>query len=160
MDPERRELNIFVVGECGVGKTSLLERYIRGDFTQRYSSTLAMETFQKDAWDKNRKIRFQLWDTSGHERMNLFSPSLLQSVDGVVYVYDVKSFDSFESLKKRRQKFLQQLAVEVPEKIPAIVVGNKIDEECGRYAQVDDAYVKKFCCANGAMPFFEWLLNM
>ncbi len=61
-------IKIIMVGESGVGKTSLLQRYTENAFSESPESSLGMDFKMKEVTVEGRRVRLQLWDTAGQER--------------------------------------------------------------------------------------------
>ena len=91
---------IVLLGEAGVGKTSIITRYISGSFSQVVmTSTGSSFVAKKIELDDKKKIKLQIWDTAGQERYRSLAKIFYQSAAVAVLVYDVTLKKSFEQLK-------------------------------------------------------------
>jgi Ras-related protein Rab-7A len=127
---EEEELKIVVSGDRHVGKTSILTRYIRKEFSDDIIGTVGASFFlSKDLTIDDKLVKLQIWDTSGNERYRSLLPIYFRSVHCCILVYDVTNKTSFENLTMRRDEFLKHVSPSDPEKFPIIVVGNKVDCE-------------------------------
>ncbi len=69
MSPRHKILvKIILLGDSGVGKTSLMNQYVHNKFTNQYKATIGADFLTKDVLVDNRLVRMQIWDTAGQER--------------------------------------------------------------------------------------------
>ncbi|TKR92292.1 hypothetical protein L596_006975 [Steinernema carpocapsae] len=101
-------LKIIILGDSGVGKSSLLDRYVNHRFSQNFKTTIGMDFFTKQLYVSKRKVTVQLWDTAGQERFQSLGSSFFRGSDGVILVYDVTNAKSFKSLEHWKDDFLIQ----------------------------------------------------
>lgn len=66
-------IKVVILGDPGVGKTNILQRYINNTFSHQYQCTLAVDFFAKTLKIKDFNVRVQFWDTAGQERFNTIS---------------------------------------------------------------------------------------
>ena len=118
------ELKIILVGNSGVGKTSLLGGFIGNEFNTSYNCTVSVEAKAKylpiDAFTAANLV---IWDTCGQERFRSLTKSYFRKADGVLLIYDVSAQKSFEDL----DLWLQEIKEGIPEKSSILLVGNKVD---------------------------------
>ncbi|KAI8970142.1 rab family small GTPase [Mycotypha africana] len=123
-------LKIVLIGDGGVGKTSLRNQYIHKRFTTAYKATIGADFITKEVeTDDGRKVMMQIWDTAGQERFQSLGVAYYRGADACVLVYDVNNYLSFQHLDRWRQDFLKQssLPAEEAENFPLLIIGNKID---------------------------------
>jgi len=75
---------IVVVGDCGIGKTSLVQRFKSGMFTERYTNTIGVDFAMKTVLIDGKRIKLQIWDTAGQERFRTITQSYYRSANGVL----------------------------------------------------------------------------
>lgn len=114
MSSARPDLFKFVlVGNTKGGKTTLVQRFIAGEFVSGYRQTIGVEFASKNICVKDREIKLQVWDTAGEERYKPFSRSYYRDAQAIFLVYDVTDKASFIALdswiteiKQRDQNFI------------------------------------------------------
>ncbi|ODQ68653.1 hypothetical protein NADFUDRAFT_45145 [Nadsonia fulvescens var. elongata DSM 6958] len=147
-------LKIVILGDSGVGKTSLIRQYVDNKFSTQYKATIGADFFNRELQVDDHTVKMQLWDTAGQERFQSLGVAFYRGADCCVLVYDVNNPKSFEALKAWRDEFLVQANPRDPETFPFVVVGNKVDIEDNN-KRVSTKRAQAFCRANGNMPYFE-----
>jgi len=143
---------IVVLGESGVGKTSLLLRYVQNKFTIATKSTIGSDFLSKqDIIVEGRPVNLQIWDTAGQERFQGLGTSFYRGADGVCFVFDVTRKKTFEELAAWKKAFLIQVGHEGDNNFPMIVLANKVDLE---NREVTKKEVQEYC-AKEDIQFFE-----
>ncbi|KAI8143936.1 P-loop containing nucleoside triphosphate hydrolase protein [Fennellomyces sp. T-0311] len=123
-------LKVVLIGNGGVGKTSLRNQFIHKRFTNAYKATIGADFITKEVLtDDGKKIMLQIWDTAGQERFQSLGVAYYRGADACVLVYDVNNFLSFQHLERWREDFLKQssLPTEEAQHFPMLLIGNKID---------------------------------
>mmetsp|Transcript_6872 Transcript_6872/g.10480 ORF Transcript_6872/g.10480 Transcript_6872/m.10480 type:complete len:251 (-) Transcript_6872:321-1073(-) len=158
------KLKIIVLGDAGVGKTSLLNRYSTQKFTGQYKATIGADFMSRDVVVMDKKgmrkvVTLQIWDTAGQERFQSLGMGFYRGADACVLVYDITDPDSLEHLEHWRNEFLTQVGggtrsmVSSPSnssasfgmnqqaqtEFPFVVLGNKVDKESERLVPRDMA---------------------
>ncbi|CAF1525042.1 unnamed protein product [Rotaria magnacalcarata] len=114
---------ILIVGDSGVGKSSLMTRFVHGVFHAPHNATIGVD-FQIAIVNSGKfKCRLQIWDTAGQERFRSITNSYYRGADGIIIVYDVTDSETFVHLKDRFLEIQQFCDSDVPK----ILVGNKDD---------------------------------
>jgi len=144
---------IIIVGDSGVGKTSLLNMYVNQRFTQQYRATVGADFMAKEVMIDDRMVTLQIWDTAGQERFQSLGGAFYRGADCCVIVYDITNAKSFESLDTWRDEFLLQGAPKDPENFPFVLLGNKVDRDSDR--KVPTAKAQTWCKNHGDIPLFE-----
>ena len=117
---------ILMLGDTGVGKTSLLVRFSQDNFTPSYITTIGVDIINKKINIGNYVVNLKVWDTAGQERYQTFTKQFFQNVDGVVLVLNLLSLESFEKLEKWLNLIRNQYKNE-EQTLELIVAGNKCD---------------------------------
>ena len=116
------KLKIIFLGETSVGKSSIIKRYITGNFEELFISTIGADFFDKTISINDTKITLEIMDTCGQERYKSLSQNYIRNADGIIFVFDVTNTDSFNAIKK-----WLITAEETETNFQKILVGNKID---------------------------------
>ena len=92
---------VVIIGDVGVGKTSILTRYIFGKFSNEMASTLgaSFKTKQVIVDEQNNIVKLNIWDTAGQERYDALTKMYFKGAQAAVVVYDVTDEYSFEKAK-------------------------------------------------------------
>jgi len=91
---------IILVGDVGVGKTSLILRYTEGTWEENTSATTSFDFKTKPVTVGKKTHTLHIWDTAGQERFGTITTSIYRKAKGVAYVYDVSREETFANLKQ------------------------------------------------------------
>mmetsp|Transcript_105245 Transcript_105245/g.146683 ORF Transcript_105245/g.146683 Transcript_105245/m.146683 type:complete len:205 (+) Transcript_105245:28-642(+) len=145
-------LKVIILGDSGVGKTSLMNRYVNNKFSNQYKATIGADFLTKEVMVDERLVTMQIWDTAGQERFQSLGVAFYRGADCCVLVFDVTVAKTFETLDSWRDEFLIQASPRDPENFPFVVLGNKIDLE-GR--AISQKRAMTWCQAKNGIPYFE-----
>lgn len=150
-------LKVVILGDSGVGKTSLMTQYTQKRFSTAYKATIGADFSSKALSIDDKPVMLQLWDTAGQERFMSLGPAFYRGADAAILVFDVNSTKTFEDLESWRNEFLTHTRDQRTDqkKFPFVVLGNKIDVDGGSSRQVDRRTAEQWCSARGSLPFFE-----
>eukprot|EP00922_Rhytidocystis_sp_ex-Travisia-forbesii_P019959 GHVS01029451.1.p1 GENE.GHVS01029451.1~~GHVS01029451.1.p1 ORF type:complete len:209 (+),score=31.69 GHVS01029451.1:402-1028(+) len=128
-DPTRNYDHLFkilIVGESGVGKSSILVRFTDDEFNEKQLSTIGVDFKVKYMFLGGKRLKLAVWDTAGQERFRTLTSSYYRGAQGVILVYDTSNRNTFENLgswlEEVRKYSTNAEAVKM-------LVGNKIDVE-------------------------------
>ncbi|KAG0233325.1 hypothetical protein BGW42_007523 [Actinomortierella wolfii] len=147
-------LKVIILGESGVGKTSLMNQYVNKKFSNQYKATIGADFLTKEVVVDDRLVTMQIWDTAGQERFQSLGVAFYRGADCCVLVYDVNNAKSFETLDSWRDEFLVQASPRGPENFPFVVIGNKIDMEESK-RMISQKRAMAWCQSKGNIPYFE-----
>ena len=82
-------LKIVVVGDCAVGKSNILSRYINNKFSKESKTTVGLELSSKTFKIDNKIIKINIWDTAGQERFTSITSAYYKGAKGALIVYDI-----------------------------------------------------------------------
>jgi len=136
------KIKLMIIGETKTGKTSLISRYCKNEFSgSLYLSTMGIDFQIKNLQMNSKKIRLQIWDTAGQERFRNIAKNYFQSSDGFVIVYDIANLESFQTL----DYWIEEIKSNSQELAKMILVGNKCDIIEERQVKKDEGkeYAKK-----------------
>ncbi|RYR36636.1 hypothetical protein Ahy_A09g041602 isoform A [Arachis hypogaea] len=105
----RTLLKVIVLGDSGVGKTSLMNQYVHKKFSQQYKATIGADFVTKELQIDDRLVTLQIWDTAGQERFQSLGVAFYRGADCCVLVYDVNIMRSFDTLDNWHEEFLKQV---------------------------------------------------
>mmetsp|Transcript_19748 Transcript_19748/g.55123 ORF Transcript_19748/g.55123 Transcript_19748/m.55123 type:complete len:243 (+) Transcript_19748:65-793(+) len=144
---------IVMLGDSGVGKTSLVARLTNPDrpLNHDISATMGIEFDTQMLDTPQGKVKAQIWDTAGQERFaRVLLPTYFRKAKGVILVYDITNAKSFESLSERWMAQLNDHSN--ADDLAKLLVGNKSDLESSR--EVTQEKAMAFCQEYG-MEFLE-----
>ncbi len=117
---------LIIVGDAGVGKTSIVTKYAKSHFKKSYQITIGVDIFTKTVEVPTngdlRRARLSIWDTAGQERFSYVRPSFYRGAAGGLVVFDLSKRQSFENTPKWMEE-VKKARVSIPQ----ILVGNKLD---------------------------------
>ncbi|VDN48902.1 unnamed protein product, partial [Dibothriocephalus latus] len=119
-------LKVIILGDSGVGKTSLMNQYVTQRFSNQYKATIGADFMTKETMVDDRVATLQIWDTAGQERFQSLGVAFYRGADCCVLVYDVTMPNTFKTLDSWRDEFLIQASPRDPENFPFVLIGNKI----------------------------------
>jgi len=126
MDNSVENYKFVLIGDSTVGKTNLLTQYVDGKTSENFISTIGIEFKNKTVELKDgRKIRMQIWDTSGQEKFRALTKNYFRGCDVALFVFDVTNKASFDNIKEWLNLYND---VNGKNSI-RILIGNKIDKE-------------------------------
>mmetsp|Transcript_11402 Transcript_11402/g.19911 ORF Transcript_11402/g.19911 Transcript_11402/m.19911 type:complete len:225 (+) Transcript_11402:108-782(+) len=126
---------LVLVGDSGVGKTNLLARYSKNEFSLETKTTIGVEFATKTSAVDGKTIKAQVWDTAGQERFRAISNAYYRGAVGALIVYDITKRVTYDNL----EKWLKELRDTAPADIKIIIVGNKSDLKHLRAVGVEEA---------------------
>ena len=119
----QKSRKIVILGHFGVGKTSLIRRFVEDTFSDNYTVTIGVHITKKVVeFDVGDSISLILWDLEGTDDILTIRDSYLLGTHGAVFVFDVSRPSTFQNLHND----LKVVAQKMPE-VPLLVVGNKSD---------------------------------
>jgi small GTP-binding protein len=136
-------VKIVLLGDGGVGKTSLVYRFIENRFSRDFKSTLGVNLLKKKIkLDDNTEISSQIWDLGGQEAYKKLRKLYLEGAQGALIVFDVLSQKSFDNLEDWTQSFIQIRG----KNMPMLLIANKIDMNEHRVVSkaTAETYAKKY----------------
>ena len=150
MNPEKEKdpiiiLKILILGDSGVGKTSILIKYINNKFDESHIATIGVDYMDKTIKYKNINIKLQIWDTSGQEKFRSIARNFYRNSDAIFIVFDLNNKDTYDSIKQ----WINDVEEYCPN-IKKILLGNKSDLE----KNVSEEIIKNFAKENN-LQYFE-----
>ncbi|XP_067003692.1 ras-related protein Rab-21 isoform X3 [Anabrus simplex] len=130
------EAKIVVLGSQGVGKTSMVVRYIGKMFSHHISPTIGASFFTCKLNIEDIRVKLQVWDTAGQERFRSMAPMYYRNANAALLVFDITQYHTFTSIKS----WVKELQRNVEEPMVLCVVGNKTDLASDRKVSREEAF--------------------
>jgi len=146
-------LKVIILGDSGVGKTSLMNQYVNKKFTNQYKATIGADFLTKEVTIDDKLVTLQIWDTAGQERFQSLGVAFYRGADCCVLVYDLTAAKTFESMENWREDFLAQASPRDPDNFPFVVIGNKADLDTKR--KVPSSKAEAWCKSKNSIPYHE-----
>ena len=112
-DEDIKSFKVVLVGESGVGKTSINNRFIKGTFSNNEvpttSAAYSEKTLKIDEYE-GITIKFDIWDTAGQEKYRSIGKIFYNDADIAIIVYDITNKDSFDEIKKYWYKQIEEFS--------------------------------------------------
>lgn len=125
---------LVFLGDQGVGKTSIITRFMYDSFDKNYQATIGIDFLSKTMYLEERTVRLQLWDTAGQERFRSLIPSYIRDSSVAVVVYDITNRASFLNTSK----WIEDVRNERGNDVIIVLVGNKTDLSERRQVSVEE----------------------
>lgn len=129
------ELKLCLIGDSGVGKSSIVQRFVHDTFNVDAESTIGASFTTKSVFVDDNTYKFQIWDTAGQERYRALAPMYYRGAGAAIIVYDVTQESSFQSVKG----WVKELNMHGPRHIVLAIAGNKCDMDARREVQTKEA---------------------
>ncbi|KAK4590611.1 hypothetical protein RGQ29_020964 [Quercus rubra] len=142
------QAKLVLLGDMGTGKTSLVLRFVKGQFFDNQEPTIGAAFFTQILSLAEATVKFDIWDTAGQERYHSLAPMYYRGAAAAVVVYDISSMDTFT----RAKKWVQELQRQGNQNLVMALVGNKSDLEAKREVETEEG--DQFAQENG-MLFIE-----
>jgi len=126
---------VVLIGDSGVGKSNLLSRFTRNEFSLESKSTIGVEFATKSIHTEGKTIKAQIWDTAGQERYRAITSAYYRGAVGALLVYDLSKKGTFENV----ERWLKELRDHAEAGIVVMLVGNKSDLKHLRTVQTEEA---------------------
>ncbi|GMH14357.1 hypothetical protein Nepgr_016198 [Nepenthes gracilis] len=126
---------VVLIGDSGVGKSNLLSRFTRNEFSLESKSTIGVEFATRSIRVEDKIVKAQIWDTAGQERYRAITSAYYRGAVGALLVYDITRNVTFENV----ERWLKELRDHTDSNITIMLVGNKADLRHLRAVSTEDA---------------------
>ena len=138
---------IITLGDSGVGKTSIINRYVKDIFNDNNASTIGINVSIKEIYFNQQKINLKLIDTCGQEKYHALTKSYLKNADACFFIFALNDKESFDNIKKWMELFNENNSIK---DIPKMLLGNKNDLQ----KQIKDNLIQEYAETN-EINYFE-----
>ncbi|CDW77686.1 ras-related protein rab-5a [Stylonychia lemnae] len=116
---------VVLLGDTSVGKTSILQRYAKGNFKKEQDATIGAHFMSKmvDLPQSNTQIKLQIWDTAGQEKYRSVTPIYFRDAAAAICVFDITNKQSLDNA----ERWIDDLRNSAPSHIIVALAGNKCD---------------------------------
>ena len=139
MNENVTNLKILLTGNGGVGKTSMIHRLVKDEFSTTIEQTIGVEFLAYNMEIDDKKVKLQLWDTAGQEQYRALGKIYYRNAIGVLCVFSIIDHNSFLALKD----WLKDVRMLCHPNAKIIIVGNKADLSEER--QITESEIQSLC---------------
>ncbi|KAJ5070221.1 small gtp binding protein rab8 [Anaeramoeba ignava] len=141
-------LKLLLIGNSGVGKSSLLSRFVDDQFSLSMIQTMGIDYKNKVVQINGHNVKLQIWDTAGQERFRNFTAAYYRGAMGIFLVFDITDEKSFKEV----QQWIEIIETHATENVLKVLVGNKADRDSERLVSPQQGadLAKEY-----GMPFYE-----
>ena len=129
---------LCIFGDGGVGKTTLVNRYLKKVFDETLKMTIGADFYVKDLEIDGKKIVNRIWDFGGEVRFKVLLPSFAKGANGGIFMYDITRYTSVKNVSDWLSIF-EKNAADKQIKIPIVMVGGKLDLQEKRSVETEAA---------------------
>uniref|UniRef100_A0A0D9Y1Q4 Uncharacterized protein n=1 Tax=Leersia perrieri TaxID=77586 RepID=A0A0D9Y1Q4_9ORYZ len=130
-----RNAKLVLLGDVGTGKSSLVLRFVKGQFVEFQESTIGAAFFSQTLAVNDETVKFEIWDTAGQERYHSLAPMYYRGAAAAIVVYDITNAASFT----RAKKWVQELQAQGNPNTIMALAGNKADMVEARQVPAEEA---------------------
>ncbi|KAL6047791.1 Ras-related protein Rab-5C [Balamuthia mandrillaris] len=139
------QYKLVLLGQAGVGKSTLVVRFVKGKFIEDQESTIGAAFLTQTVCVNDLTVKFEIWDTAGQERYHSLAPMYYRGAQAAIVVYSIDSRSSFEAAKS----WVRELKSQENRDMIIALAGNKNDLEQAR--QVSFAEGKEYAKQEGLL---------
>ncbi|XP_011506036.1 PREDICTED: ras-related protein Rab-5B [Ceratosolen solmsi marchali] len=129
------QFKLVLLGESAVGKSSLVLRFVKGQFHEYQESTIGAAFLTQTVCLDETTVKFEIWDTAGQERYHSLAPMYYRGAQAAIVVYDITNQDTF----MRATTWVKELQRQASPSIVIALAGNKADLGNKRVVEFEEA---------------------
>jgi small GTP-binding protein len=129
------QFKLVLLGESSVGKSSLVLRFVKGQFHEFQESTIGAAFLTQTVQIDDTTVKFEIWDTAGQERYHSLAPMYYRGAQAAIVVYDISNKETFQ----KAQTWIKELQRQASPNIVIALAGNKVDLANKRQVTYDEA---------------------
>jgi small GTP-binding protein len=139
------QFKLVLLGESAVGKSSLVLRFVKGQFHEYQESTIGAAFLTQTVALDSTTVKFEIWDTAGQERYHSLAPMYYRGAQAAVVVYDMTNTETFN----RAKAWIKELQRQASPSIVIALVANKLDLVQKRVVNAEEA--QQYADENGLL---------
>lgn len=129
------QFKLVLLGESSVGKSSLVLRFVKGQFHEFQESTIGAAFLTQTVQIDDTTVKFEIWDTAGQERYHSLAPMYYRGAQAAIVVYDITNKETFQ----KAQTWIKELQRQASPNIVIALAGNKLDLANKRAVSYEEA---------------------
>lgn len=129
------QFKLVLLGESSVGKSSLVLRFVKGQFHEFQESTIGAAFLTQTVQIDDTTVKFEIWDTAGQERYHSLAPMYYRGAQAAIVVYDISNKETFQ----KAQTWIKELQRQANPNIVIALAGNKLDLANKRAVSYEEA---------------------
>ena len=129
------QFKLVLLGESSVGKSSLVLRFVKGQFHEFQESTIGAAFLTQTVQIDDTTVKFEIWDTAGQERYHSLAPMYYRGAQAAIVVYDLTNKETFQ----KAQNWIKELQRQASPNIVIALAGNKLDLASKRAVTYEEA---------------------
>ena len=130
---------IVFFGDGGVGKTTLINRYLTGVFKSDSVITIGVDFHVKKVEIAEKRVSLQIWDFAGEDRFRFLMPSYVTGASGGIFMFDITRYTSLRNFNDWIEIFKKGYKSD-NHQMPVLMVGSKLDLEYKRAVSREEAF--------------------
>lgn len=120
----RYNFKVLIIGPGAVGKTSLINRFVHNEFSLKYKFTIGADFLMKNVeYKPSKTAKLTIWDIGGQDRFRFLNRSFYIGANGALLVFDLTRENTYIETKR----WLNDMRSIIQDKIPVVLIGNKLD---------------------------------
>jgi len=131
------QAKLVLLGDMGTGKSSLVLRFVKGQFFEYQESTIGAAFLTQTVSVNDTTVKFEIWDTAGQERYHSLAPMYYRGAAAAIVVYDITSVDSFN----RAKSWVRELQRQGNPALVMALAGNKSDKAEDRKVSLEEGQI-------------------
>ena len=117
-------INLVILGNSSVGKTSFILRYVQQEYKNTYIPTVGIDFLIKEfILPTGQKLKIYLYDTAGQEKFRAIAVNSIKLAEGIVLMYDISKLETYELI----ENWIKTIKDTTGEDFPVLLIGNKCD---------------------------------
>ena len=143
-----------IFGDGGVGKTTLVNRYVSGRYQEEFKMTIGVDFYTKMCEIDDKRVQLQIWDFGGEHQFKNLLPIYVVGASGGIFMYDISRFSSLTNMEQWLNVLKKNPDVQ-NKYIPLLLVGGKSDLEVNGKRVVEKKFASEYGEKNNLFDYIE-----